>query len=103
MLTEAEKKWLKEKRVRNECFVRCYTVGNCMLCSGQKTCYLWPNDFKDAAEFEARVAKRVLLLPPCAGLGECVEPNIRLSCEECRLKHARLAVEKEMEAESAGR
>lgn len=58
-------------------------------------------DYKDAAAFEARVARRLasVRLLPCAGRGgECIEPSIpSLTCEDCTLKHARLVVEREME------
>ena len=112
MLTEAEKKWLEKRKpptVKPWC-----TTADDNFCSHCKQydidCVPWfrntgdcpthrGGDFRDAAEFEARVAKRLLLLMPCAGVGECVEPATTLTCDACHLKHARLAVEAEMEKE----
>jgi radical SAM protein with 4Fe4S-binding SPASM domain len=60
------------------------------------------SDWKDAAEFEARVAAKLAF-----AVHDCGDCDIVMTCQnDCqweRLKHARLAVEAEMEAESAGR
>lgn len=111
MLTEAEKKWLKKKSYYKQFPVNCYKTYKCSECPHKETCYLWPNDFKDAAEFEARVAvylaKSACLVCPDNRHGGCPTREIaahgREHVEACRLKHARLAVEAEMEAESAER
>lgn len=105
MLTEAEKKWLKQKENLDEVSEICYTVGSCEDCYAKESCYLWPNDYRDAAEFEARVAAR-MAQSPCWSCPEksklsCPrgksEANGRPKAEACRLKHARLTEEEEME------
>lgn len=53
--------------------------------------------FEDAAEFEARVAKKAVELQGIIDLCEDVCPKI--SCEWCHLKEARLKVEEEMDRE----
>ena len=121
MLTEKDRKWLEE-RVENleifggyfcpdcpefvledEGFMYCGRGGweNCTVDNPHK--YI----FKDAAEFEARVAAKLAQYfcfvcsdRPHKG---CPARHIttygREHVEACRLKHARLAVEAEMEAE----
>jgi hypothetical protein len=116
MLTEAEKKWFRERRHEN-----CETCKThhllCDRCSHIHPWNVWAwdrftlsglnvettyNELKEAAEFEARVAVKLV--------GElqyeCVCPSCqynthgcrtaRMSYNQCRLKHARLAVEAEM-------
>lgn len=105
MLTEAEKKWLEER----ETFIReeeaWYSCARCEKFKPNYPCYLrsclipWASeeDYRDTAEFEARVSRIMALYlgaPPC-GTGKCNNPGFL--CPECRLKHARLAVEQEME------
>lgn len=112
MLTEAEKKWLEERKQLNYP-AACTrfnptksnrTNGDCHPICGLDynwrdwECVLRPgkNDYKDAAEFEARVANRLarlMYLTPCVA-GGCTEHT--LHCTVCRLKYARLAVEEEM-------
>lgn len=88
-LSEAEEKWLEDRDV-------------IQFATGEYLCGLYPemlvDDFRDAAEFEARVA--VLLtdrdapyVPPCH-----IVCNHRRKCRACRLMYARLAAEAEMEA-----
>lgn len=112
MLTEAEKKWLEERKKRPLKF--------CHYCSLRNIDYhscgeFWDNhgccpvrtkkDWKDAAEFEARVAAK-LAQSPCWSCPEksklsCPrgksDANGRPKAEACRLKHVRLAVEQEMD------
>lgn len=57
-------------------------------------------DYKDDAEFEARVAKKLSIERGYVNeYGRCTIgthcPNIL--CEECRLKYARIQVEEEMD------
>ena len=69
-------------------------------------------DFQDAAEFEARVSEAatgrrdVMLCIHCQYENDgCKSSNIlhtRMESHWCRLKHARLAVEREMIAEGKG-
>ena len=110
MLTEAEKKWL-EKRKPPTVKPWCTTADDnfCNHCTQYDIdCVPWfrntgdcpthrGGDFRDAAEFEARVSRIMALYlgaPPC-GVGTCNNPNFL--CPECRLKHARLKAEQEME------
>ena len=72
MLTEKDRKWLEERKEKH------FLCRNCTHTHVDKThcqyvppyynqwCYLFAEnqDWEDCAEFEARVAKRVLLLPP---------------------------------------
>lgn len=112
-LSENEKEWLERRK--NLCN-RCIKAAWCR--TGEKhgynteRCRFWelkvPNqsillgsleeDFRDAAEFEARVALELTdfdasYLPPCPD--NC---HSRRGCRECQLMYARLAVEAEMEA-----
>ena len=116
MLTEAEKRWLEERKPPTKKIYKTTADDNfCRHCTRYNTnCTPWfrdvaycptdlGGDFRDAAEFEARVAAKALTrfdtCNDCAGFcfGDCSwdEP----SCEAVRLKHARLAVEAEMEKE----
>lgn len=58
------------------------------------------DDYKDAAEFEARVA-RELTNPTGDYMPLCIPDDCdfhdRHNCRECRLMHARFAVEAEMD------
>lgn len=116
MLTQNEKNWLEEREKRpapcilNESWNWCLNI-----CSGQtlplrSPCPMVP-DYRDAAEFEARVAAKLAIArmevnwdddfsccPPETGERECSKK--RLDCQWCWLKNARLAVESEMEAEN---
>lgn len=63
------------------------------------------SDFRDAAEFEARVAAKLTGLNaaelPCYPNFLCLfsAKHLGMGCKDCFLKHARLAVEAEMEKE----
>ena len=108
MLTEAEKKWLEERENRICKF--------CIHCPGYintSPCLDWwadvcvmdttPEDYQDAAAFEARVAVKLTAGPPYAfGFCQLCKYNshgcqkLRMPLKQCLLKHARLAVEAEM-------
>lgn len=103
-LTESEKQWLKQKEILDEVSEVCYTVGSCEDCYAKESCYLWPNDYRDAAEFEARVAAKLATMICdrfCADILNnkvcCRGHDDRSGMYACRLKRARLAVEEEME------
>jgi hypothetical protein len=121
MLTEKEKEWLEDRAENLEIFGGYFCL-NCpelvleegiMYCGrgGGEPCTVDnPHKFifKDAAEFEARVAAMLTSrhnidrLTACDGtLRTC--HSAYLTCRACRLKHARLAVEAKMEAGNAGR
>ena len=100
MLTEQERKWLKQ-RDRNLFSFGLYLV----FTPGMSPALI---DYRDAAEFEARVAEKLTLKEPCplpknAGLHDCPysyfieDEESAFSCRWCRLKRARIAVEQEME------
>lgn len=118
-LSEAEKDWLEERK--NICN-RCVKSSWCR--TGEKhgynteSCRFWelkvPNksillgslteDFRDAAEFEARVAvllaKSICFVCPNNKGGGCSTKNNssdRACIEACRMRHARLAAEAEMD------
>lgn len=106
-LSEKEKDWL-ERRAANEMAFDAFFCPHCEQfnverdpylghCDDDSRCPLTTQDFRDAAEFEARVA--VLLtdrdapyMPPCH-----IVCNHRRKCRACRLMYARLAVEAEMD------
>lgn len=111
MLTEAEKKWLEERRA-GLC-VRCAAYDDCPMIKSAdfrvETCYRFRHEdytiekgnFEDAAEFEARVAAK--LASDVATYFE-LKDGVRLPLpwrkqKFLRLRYARLAVEAEMEAE----
>ena len=107
MLSEAEKKWLhRRKNLDDHTFCwHCPTGKKGFPCTDWLY-HLCPTqcsnqDFEDAAKFEARVAIELTRchddLTGCNGFdGTCHEET--LTCLACRLKHARLAVEAEMES-----
>lgn len=120
MLSEAEKKWL-EDREQVEIANGLYSCAHCQLfsntysvytgyCIGEYAeCPIVPN-FRDAAEFEARVAMKLALthdgpepcerneeVKHCPWAKRVIEG--KMTCKFCRLKHARLVVEEEMEKE----
>ena len=116
MLTEAEKNWLKERSgtlVYHKFCLHCTYVKRrwfdgqtpCMLADIGRICpVFYQEDIQDAAEFEARVAmylaKSPCLTCPSTIYGNCETRKTakgREVIEACRLKHARLAVEQEME------
>ena len=114
MLTEQERKWLE-----NRTPVCCELIppksfdgkpqSRCPDCKynlppGQ--CSIHHSDYRDAAEFEARVAEKLTLKEPCplpenADLDDCPyfieDEESAFSCRWCRLKRARIAVEEEMD------
>lgn len=124
MLTEQEKAWLERRK--SPC-LHCSNHGvACGFSLSEKATCEWLDldvdepDYKDAAEFEARVALWLvhngcpMFDPPCAYLdssnpypymtwketgGECPHiPHRRGYCNRwCKLMTARLAVEQEME------
>ena len=107
MLTEAELRWVEEtghlcKRCEwclwdNPC-IRYGRLGMEESCPGFSPRNL-EHDFRDAAEFEARVAAYIafwsqhLQCPTRAG---CRAQDVSV-CAMCWLKHARIAIEEEME------
>ncbi len=124
MLTETEKKWLEEREVGmccrcvhyytdiTDCGVGCQWIANKEFPMLQ--CFRFKNegytiekgDWADVAEFEARVAARLATMICdrfCADILNnkvcCRGHDDRSGMYVCRLKHARLAVEEEMECE----
>ena len=115
MLTEAEIEWLERRK--NLC-VRCVKRSHCRTGKthgyNTESCRFWeiktPNgyindNFRDAAEFEARVAeklaKSICVVCPENKNGRCPTRNKhpqRADIEACRMRHARLAAEEEMGA-----
>lgn len=126
MLTQNEKNWLEERQ--NIC-LRCRDREYCRTGKrhgyNTKDCRFWKitvpgsfslrypeNNYKDVAEFEARVAAELATIrmeinwgenfsccPPTMTRRECsTEPSI--DCQWCHLKYARIAVEAKMEAEN---
>ena len=100
MLTEQERKWLKQ-RDRNLFSFGLYLA----FTSGMSPALI---DYRDAAEFEARVAEKLTLKEPCplpehADLDDCPyfieDEESAFSCRWCSLKRARIAVEEEMDNE----
>lgn len=118
MLTEADKKWLKERQDKGEYnFYYCQycnkrpsliTAG---LCAG--TCLMYPGGavWSDCAEFEAHIQKKLLLLWS-GGKAKCpykhccavfvakkhwTDADRANVCGWCMQRFARLAVEAEME------
>ena len=100
MLTEQERKWLKQ-RDRNLFSFGLYLA----FTPGMSPALI---DYRDAAEFEARVAEKLTLKEPCprpehADLDDCPyfieDEESAFSCRWCSLKRARIAVEEEMDNE----
>ena len=106
-LNEQEREWL-ERRKKNEkeygsVYCPCCEQFNpewdlyLGYCNDSTDCALTEHDFRDAAEFEARVALELTdydasYRPPCPD--NC--RSIR-DCRECHLMYARLSVEQEMD------
>lgn len=107
MLTEQERKWLENRKIRCSRCVH-YEVsgvgGICFWCADREkfetSAYTLASDYRDAAEFEARVAAR---LAGAWAIGEdmCFNNHCQLfdkdRCTACYLKNARIAVEEEMD------
>ena len=103
-LTEQERAWLERRK--NLC-LRCRRREDCRVGTrhgyNAEDCRFWEfcrnEDYKDAARFEARVA-RELTNPVGDYMPFCMPGNCyfheRHNCRECRLMHARIAVEAEM-------
>ena len=100
MLREQERKWLKQ-RDRNLFSFGLYLA----FTPGMSPALI---DYRDAAEFEARVAEKLTLKEPCplpehADLDDCPyfieDEESAFSCRWCSLKRARIAVEEEMDNE----
>lgn len=110
MLTEKERKWLEfRKNVCFRCKKRRQTCSPVLREICQKAGYpirdlamVIPPDYRDAAEFEARVTAR---LAGAWAIGEdmCFNNHCQLfdkdRCTACYLKNARIAVEEEMDNE----
>lgn len=103
MLTEQERKWLRGRDLRA---APCDNelpgiICDCCVEIIGVVCPLKP-DYRDAAEFEARVAER---LAGAWAIGEdmCFNNHCQLfdkdRCTACYLKNARIAVEEEMDNE----
>lgn len=114
MLSEADKKWLKEREQHKRNGEQFYSCADCEhrsaeydlfdgWCDNEGACpiELGYRDLQDAAEFEARVAAKLTGnhddLTDCDGFDSTCHSEM-LTCWDCRLKHARLAVEAEMES-----
>lgn len=119
MLTEAEIEWLERRK--NLC-LRCYRSTFCR--AGKRhslnadTCRFWEinvsfgalkENFRDAAEFEARVAEKLSALvndaPPPDLWPQCISCNAFKNdeldaCMACVMKEARIAVEAEIDDEN---
>ena len=120
MLTEQEKKWLEERKKRTQHCDTCPNrVGYYELCSSCRSRSLYGlslcPDYRDAAEFEARVAVVAANgAQPCLQYdyncpygyaGDCPDNcdgnynRFGTQATRCGLKHARLYVEEEMDKE----
>ena len=120
MLTEQEKKWLEERKKRTQHCDTCPNrVGYYELCSSCRSRSLYGlslcPDYRDAAEFEARVAGVAANgAQPCLQYdyncpygyaGDCPDNcdgnynRFGTQATRCGLKHARLYVEEEMDNE----
>lgn len=111
MLTEAEKEWLERRKnlcLRcdlNECprFVR---GGESHMCRWFSPHRIEFENYRDAAEFEARVAEKLArdICFRCHDKYNEICPKgigyfrLKLGIVSCGMKHARLAVEEEMES-----
>ena len=117
MLTEADKKWLeerKDKRGYNFYYCRlCNKIPSIVtggLCAGPCPMYPGGFEYEDAAEFEARVVAKLARGVtygelPCGADPDCPDKNMDkyntketplLGCQMCVLRAARLAVETEL-------
>ena len=120
MLTEQERKWLEERKKRTQHCDTCPNrVGYYELCSSCRSRSLYGlslcPDYRDAAEFDARVAVVAANgAQPCLQYdyncpygyaGDCPDNcdgnynRFGTQATRCGLKHARLYVEEEMDNE----
>lgn len=99
-LTEQELRWLESRQYRNNpCTPYKRAFIHCEDCSGHRsgqTCPMIP-DYRDAAEFEACVAKKLAEKIPFAMRLASVEDNTYEMSAETALMLIRLDVEDEME------
>lgn len=115
MLSESDKKWLKDRKPPTKQPYKTTADDNfCRYCARYNThCTPWfrdvaycptdkGGDFNDAAEHEARVAAIMPYIVFRVVSEQAEQKEITIDAWTC-LKLARLAVEAEMEAESAGR
>lgn len=108
MLSKSEQEWL-ERREESPLYYTCLTCEfftndwnpETAYCDAPlHECPFEKEDFRDAANFEARVgpmlAEELANFTPCTGKSKakCAHPN--RYCTWCRLKYARIAVEAEM-------
>ena len=114
MLTASEKSWLKRRSglgFHPYCLLWCDVPYDSLECRVRLACHTCPlspsrDDFRDAAEFEARVASWLATQAGTyATKGYCEDcpcrnpQGCRLSCAAMFLMTARLRVEEEMDAE----
>ncbi|WP_300709673.1 hypothetical protein [uncultured Desulfovibrio sp.] len=117
MLTEAEERWLELRKnlctlcewnlYDNPC-VRYGRAGETGKCKGFEPRNVGSDDYRDAAEFEARVAeklaKSICVVCPENKNGRCTTRQNyaqRADIEACRMRHARIAVEEEIDSEKS--
>lgn len=85
-----------KKRGPSPCVQQCFRDKQKPVCYKLRI----TNSFRDAAEFEARVAARMARTEAFIICEEICRNNGNIqNCTECRMKWARLAVEEEMENE----
>lgn len=112
MLSEQEKEWLeRRKNLCGRCVKRSFCRTGKTHGYNTEACRFWEiktpngyinNDFRDAAEFEARVAEK-LAKSICVVCSENKNGRFttrqnytqRADIEACRMRHARIAVESE--------
>ena len=110
MLTKNERKWLHQRRHWN--CIYCPPIPRTMCLMGERPAYcaIADTDWKDAAEFEGRVAEKLAWLadllaetnqyrPNCSDVCPAVDICPKGYVPDCRrylLKYARLKVEEEM-------
>lgn len=110
MLTDKDREWLERREERGAYYCYHCTDGRihfeCMdVWSSPNNCPLEDaQDFRDAAEFEARVAATIArgeFYRPChsVDIEKCAYP-VEGNCCVCHIKYARLAVEEEMQCDS---
>lgn len=115
MLTEAEERWLaRRKNLCGRCEWNLYgnpcvkygRAGEIGTCRGFEPREVGSDDYRDAAEFEARVAEKLArdICFRCPDRYNEICPKgigyfrLKLGIASCGMKHARLAAEEEMES-----
>lgn len=107
MLTEKETCWLIT-RENVELVTGTYSCAHCQFMDNEeeecifRRCPVFNSAWQDSAEFEGRVVAKLATYAhttPCEGNKPCPYKNRSWSwsCDRCNLKHARIAVEEEME------